>query len=255
MPELVHYDVDRAVATITLDSPAKRNALSAQLVGELADHLEAAAGDDSIRAVVLTHTGRVFCSGADLSDAAPGGSPADSMRRMLAVLRTILTMSKPVVARVDGPARAGGLGLIGACDVVLASRAATFCFTEVRLGLAPAIISLTTMPGMTSRAVSRYYLTGETFDAAAAEAAGLVTVATDDLDGEIATILEALRRCSPQGLAETKVLTARAGLAALDAGADEMRELSARLFASEEAREGMASFLEKRPPRWAVAAP
>ncbi|MDQ2755477.1 MAG: enoyl-CoA hydratase family protein [Actinomycetota bacterium] len=253
--ELVHYGVDRGIATVTLDSPSKRNALSAQLVGELAEHLETAAADGSVRAVVLTHTGRVFCSGADLDDATPGGGPADSMRRMLAVLRTVLSMAKPVIARVDGPARAGGLGLIGACDIVLASQSANFCFTEVRLGLAPAIISLTTLPGMTSRAVSRYYLTGETFDAAAAEAAGLVTVATDDLDTELETLLAALRRCSPQGLAETKALTSRAGLAALDAGADEMRELSARLFASEEAHEGMTSFLQKRPPRWAPDAP
>lgn len=256
--ELVHHRVDRGIATLTLDSPAKRNALSTQLVVELADHLETAARDDSVRAVVLSHTGRVFCSGADLSDASPGGGPADSMRRMLAVLRSILTMPKPVVARVDGPARAGGLGLLGACDIVLASGAASFCFTEVRLGLAPAIISLTTMPGMTARAVSRYYLTGETFDATAAEAAGLVTMAlhgTADLDAELETILDALRRCSPQGLAETKALTARAGLAAIDSGADEMRALSARLFASEEAREGMASFLQKRPPRWAPGAP
>ena len=159
-----------------------------------------------------------------------------------------------MVARVGGPVRAGGLGLIGACDIVLAGRSATFCFTEVRLGLAPAIISLTTMPGMTARSVSRYYLTGEVFGAEAAAASGLVTTATDDLDGELHALLQSLRRCSPQGLAETKRLTARAGLAALDAGAEEMRALSGRLFASEEAREGMASFLQKRPPRWAPGA-
>ena len=254
MTELVHLDVADGIATVTLDSPAKRNALSSQLVGELAAHLRTAAGDDSVRAVVLTHTGRVFCSGADLADPAPGG-PREGMRRMVAVLRTVLTMAKPVVARVDGAVRAGGLGLLGACDVVLASASSSFAFTEVRLGLAPAIISLTTEGRMTPRAVSRYYLTGETFDAAAARSAGLVSSALDDteaLDTELETVVRALRRCSPQGLAETKAIASRDTLAALEGGVEEMTALSARLFDSEEAREGMLSFLEKRPARWAL---
>lgn len=257
MTELVHLEVVDEIATVTLDSPAKRNALSSQLVGELAAHLGSAAGDDSVRAVVLTHTGRVFCSGADLGDPAPGG-PREGMRRMVAVLRTILTTPKPVVARVDGAVRAGGLGLLGACDVVLASAPSSFAFTEVRLGLAPAIISLTTKVRMNPRAVSRYYLTGETFDALAAESAGLVSRALEDtegLDAELQTVVEALRRCSPQGLAETKALTARVALAAFDGEVEEMVALSGRLFDSEEAREGMLSFLQKRPARWAPRGP
>ncbi len=250
MDELVHYDVHRAIATITLDSPANRNALSAQLVTEVSTHLQAAAADHDVRAVVLTHTGRVFCAGADLKEQSSEGGPQTGTQRMLALLRSIVELPKPVVARVDGAVRAGGLGVVGACDIAVAGEAASFAFTEVRLGLAPAIISLTTLGRMTERAVSRYYLTGETFGAGVAAAAGLITVAAEDLDAELATILDALRVCSPQGLAETKPLTSIATLDAFDDRARDVQAQSARLFGSAEAREGMQAFLEKRPPRW-----
>jgi enoyl-CoA hydratase len=164
---------------------------------------------------------------------------------MLALLQAIVELPKPVVARLDGAVRAGGLGIVGACDIAIASARASFAFTEVRLGLAPAIISLTTLGRMTERAASRYYLTGETFDAHQAAACGLVTAA------EVGAIADALRGCSPQGLAETKPLTTRTARAAFTARADEVQALSARLFGSEEAREGMLAFLQKRPPRWA----
>lgn len=248
--ELVHYAVDRAVATVTLDSPANRNALSAQLVDELSAALAAAAADDAVRAVVLSHTGTVFCAGADLHEQASAGGPERGTRRMLELLRTILTLPKPVLARVDGAARAGGVGLVGACDIAVASPRASFAFTEVRLGLAPAIISLTTLGRLTERAAARYCLTGETFDAAAAVAAGLLTEVADDLDACVAGLADSLRACSPQGLAETKPLLTRAALADFDARAAAMQELSARLFASEEARAGMTAFLQKRPAPW-----
>jgi enoyl-CoA hydratase len=249
--QLVHYAVDRAIATVTLDSPANRNALSAQLVGEVSAQLAAAAADDAVRAVVLTHTGTVFCAGADLKEQAAEGGPEQGTKRMLALLQAIVELPKPVVARLDGAVRAGGLGIVGACDVALASAKASFAFTEVRLGLAPAIISLTTLGRMTERAASRYYLTGETFGARAAAASGLITAAVDDLDAELAALADTLRACSPQGLAETKPLTTRVARAAFAERADEVQALSARLFGSEEAREGMLAFLEKRPPRWA----
>lgn len=248
---VVHYAVDRAIATVTLDSPANRNALSAQLVGELSEHLAAAAADDSVRAVVLTHTGTVFCAGADLKEQAAEGGPEAGTRRMLGLLRALVDLPKPVVARIDGAVRAGGLGIVGASDIAVASSRASFAFTEVRLGLAPAIISLTTLGRMTERAVSRYYLTGETFDAHQAAACGLVTAAAADLDAEVGAVVDALRGCSPQGLAETKPLTTRTARAAFAERAEEVQALSARLFGSEEAREGMLAFLQKRPPRWA----
>jgi enoyl-CoA hydratase len=249
---LVHYAVERAIATVTLDSPANRNALSTQLVTQLTAHLTAAAADDAVRAVVLTHTGTVFCAGADLKEQAAEGGPEQGTRRMLQLLRTIVELPKPVLARIDGAVRAGGLGIVGACDIAVAGRGSSFAFTEVRLGLAPAIISLTTLGRMTERAASRYYLTGETFDSRTAADSGLVTVAADDLDVEVDSITSALRACSPQGLAESKPLTTRTARAAFAARADEVQALSARLFGSEEAREGMLAFLQKRPPRWAA---
>jgi enoyl-CoA hydratase len=250
--QLVHYAVDRAIATVTLDSPANRNALSAQLVTDLTEHLASAAADDTVRAVVLTHTGTVFCAGADLKEQASEGGPEAGTRRMLDLLRTIVELPKPVVARVDGAVRAGGLGIVGACDIALAGERASFAFTEVRLGLAPAMISLTTLGRMTERAASRYYLTGETFRAPAAAASGLITAAVDDLDAELSAITDALRTCSPQGLAETKPLTTAAARADFAARADDMQAQSARLFGSDEAREGIMAFLQKRPPRWAA---
>jgi len=248
---VVQYSVDRAIATLTLDSPANRNALSAQLVGELSEGLQRAAADPDVRAAVIAHTGRTFCAGADLKEQAAEGGPEQGTKRMLGLLRAIVELPKPVLARVDGHVRAGGLGIVGACDLAFASANATFAFTEVRLGLAPAIISLTTLGRMSERAASRYYLTGETFDAAAAARSGLITDAADDLDASLAAVCDALRACSPQGLAETKPLTAAAIGARFAAGADGLQALSQRLFESDEAREGIMAFLQKRPPRWA----
>jgi enoyl-CoA hydratase len=248
---LVHYSVDRAVATITLDSPENRNALSAQLVSELSTHLATAAGDHAVRAVVLTHTGTVFCAGADLKEQSGEGGPQAGTARMLDLLRMIVDLPKAVIARLDGAVRAGGVGIVGACDIALASSRVSFAFTEVRLGLAPAIISLTTLGRLTERAASRYYLTGETFGADVAAQTGLITAAPDDLDAELNGVLDALRKCSPQGLAETKRVTTRGARAAIAERGTEVQELSARLFNSEEAREGMLAFLQKRPPRWA----
>jgi enoyl-CoA hydratase len=248
----VHYAVERAIATITLDSPENRNALSAQLVTELAAHLTTAAADDAVRAVVLTHTGTVFCAGADLKEQVTEGGPQEGTRRVVALMRQIVELPKPVLVRLDGAVRAGGLGLVGACDIAVARRGVTFALTEVRLGLAAAMISMTILSRMPERAAARYLLTGDTFDADAALAAGLLTAATDDLDGEIGRLCDSLRKCSPQGLTEAKRLLGRNVVRAFEERAEEMQQLSARLFASEEAREGMTAFLQKRPPRWAA---
>ncbi|MGW1500892.1 enoyl-CoA hydratase family protein [Streptomyces mirabilis] len=236
---------DRAVTTLTLDSPAHRNALSAALVGELADGLTRCGKDSDVRAVVLTHTGNTFCAGADLRD--PPHPDA-----LVALLRQIVELHKPVVARVTGHVRAGGLGLLGACDLAIASKEATFAFTEVRIGVAPAVISLPLLPRTDPRALARYYLTGERFDAAEAVRTGLLTATGDDVDITLEPVLDGLRRASPQGLAETKrLLTARV-LEAFDRDADALTALSAELFSSAQAREGMTAFLERRDPAWVV---
>lgn len=251
MSPVVHYEVRDQVATITLDSPKNRNALSRTMVAELTRQLAAAGADPAVRAVVISHTGHVFCSGADLSEA--GGQPsADATAGMMGLMSAIVELAKPVAARIAGHVRAGGMGIVGACDLAVASEAASFAFTEARIGLTPAIISLTTLDLMRPRAASRYYLTGATFDAAQAAEMGLITVATtgDDLDGLLAGLLDQIRETSPQGAAETKRLLSRARRQRLAAESEEMAAWSARLFASEEAQEGIHAFLERRPPSW-----
>jgi enoyl-CoA hydratase len=235
----------RGIETLSLDSPDTRNALSASLVSELADALTECGKDGDVRAVVLTHTGNTFCAGADLRDPPPPDA-------LVAVLRQIVELPKPVVARVTGHVRAGGLGLLAACDMTVGSTSATFAFTEVRIGVAPAVISLPLLPRTDPRALARYYLTGERFDATEAARAGLLTAAAGDVDEALAPILDGLRRAAPEALAETKrLLTARV-LETFDRDAADLTALSARLFGSAQAREGMTAFLERRDPAWVV---
>ena len=247
MSGIVHSVSGDRIVTITLDSPANRNALSRRLVAQLRDALSAAATagtDGTAHAVLLTHTGTAFCSGAAL-DEMRDGDPADGTRAMLALFRQLLTLPVPVVARVDGAARAGGLGVLGACDVVLASARSTFAFTEARLGLAPALISLPLRPLLTARAAARYFLTGETFGAAVAAQIGLVTAAGDDVDALASDVLDGLRRADPQGLRETKPLTTGDRLRAIDEEGAAMGQLSARLFASDVAQSHFSAFLDQ----------
>jgi enoyl-CoA hydratase len=249
--QLVRYDVEHAVACLTLDSPANRNALSTRLVGQLEEGLGRAGADPDVRAVVLTHTGSVFCAGADLTEAT-GADPAGGPRNLVRLMRALIELPKPVLARVDGHVRAGGLGLVGSCDLAVAGPNATFAFTEVRLGLAPAVISLPLLPRLEPRAASRWYLTGSAFDAHEAARIGLITEAAgDDLDGAVERLLEELRQASPQGLAETKSLVTAEVRGAFERDGEAMIAQSSRLFGSAEAQEGMRAFLERRPPAWA----
>ncbi|GEK00298.1 enoyl-CoA hydratase family protein [Streptomyces sp. ATE26] len=235
----------RGVETLSLDAVDTRNALSAALVDALAHALADCAGDPGVRAVVLTHTGTTFCAGADLRD--PPHPDA-----LVGLLRQIVELPRPVVARVTGHVRAGGLGLLAACDITAAATTATFAFTEVRIGVAPAVISLPVIPRADPRALARHYLTGERFDPAEAVRLGLLTVAADDVDEALAPVLDGLRRSSPQALAETKrLLTARV-LETFDRDAAGLTALSARLFSTPEAREGMTAFLERRDAAWVV---
>jgi enoyl-CoA hydratase len=250
---LIRRSLDRGVVTLTLDSPANRNALSTRLVAELTEGLAAADGDKEVRAVVLAHTGSVFCAGADLKEAT-AADPASGPRNLVQLMRTIVELGKPVVAKINGHVRAGGLGLAGACDIAVSGPKSTFAFTEVRLGLAPAVISLPLLPRLDPRAASAWYLTGGVFDAREAARIGLITHAEtedDGLDAACDEYLDGLRKASPQGLAETKRLVTADVLAAFDVHGDAMVETSTRLFGSDEAQEGMRAFLERRPPSWA----
>lgn len=235
---LVRLGTLEGVATITLDSPGNRNALSARLLAELDEALAVALEDQAVRVLVLTHEGPAFCSGADLKEPpGPGALPR--------VLQALWTAPKPVVARVAGHVRAGGVGLVAACDLAVASRDATFAFSEVRIGVAPAVISLVVLPRLGMTRALELFLTGEKIDGERAAAAGLVAVAADDVDAAVARYVEQLRLGAPRALAEAKRLIRRP----LDF--DELERLSAELFAGDEAREGIQAFLEKRPPAWA----
>jgi methylglutaconyl-CoA hydratase len=250
--ELVHYTVDKGVATVTLDSPHNRNALSAQLRRELRDHLAAASADDTVRVIVLDHTGPVFCAGMDLKEAGSPDSSTAGVNEFPEILTQIWTSSKPVVAKLAGPARAGGVGIVAAADIAVAVDSATFAFTEVRLGLVPAVISVTVLPRLLPRAAHELFLTGEKFDAARAVAIGLINAAVpaDGLAAEVDRYTSMLALGGPTALAATKDMLRRARAADLADDFGDMLELSAGFFAAEEGQEGIRAFAEKRSPAW-----
>jgi methylglutaconyl-CoA hydratase len=268
MSELVHLDVGAGRATITLDSPANRNALSAQLRRELREHLDAALADESVRVVVLTHAGPVFCSGMDLRESRGAGAGDQGVQEFPGILTTLWHSPKPVIARLAGPARAGGVGLVAACDIAIGARAgleisvppvaslapggATFAFSEVRIGVVPAVISVPVVPRLLPRAAEELMLTGETFDADRAAAIGLLNRAVDPdaLDSEVTRYADMLARGGPRALAATKAMLRRTPAQDMAADLDAMLRLSAEFFASEEGQEGMTAFAEKRSPAW-----
>ena len=183
----------------------------------------------------------------------PGELAVDRARETTRLFRALVESPMPVIGAVDGHVRAGGLGLIGACDIVVAGPASTFALTEARIGVAPSIISLTLLPKMSARAAGRYFVTGEKFGPAEAEAIGLITVAaesTEAVEATVAALTANIVKGSPQGLAASKALTTAAVLANFDRDAEALTTQSAELFVSDEAREGILAFLEKRPPRW-----
>jgi methylglutaconyl-CoA hydratase len=251
--ELVRTATDAGVTTLTLDSPANRNALSTPLIRELLDGLTAALTDPAVRVVVLSHTGPVFCSGADLTETADaranGKIPAELVGDLLAA---IWEFPKPVLARIAGPARAGGLGLIAAADIAVCTQEATFAFSEVRLGVIPAVISATVLPRLAPRAAAELYLTGEVFDGVRAAQVGLVTAAVPaaDLDPTVARYRQALVRGGPLALAGTKQLLRRTPGESIRADLAELSARSAGYFRSDEGREGVAAFREKRAADW-----
>lgn len=271
MEALVEYagpaDTGGPYARLTLNSPHNRNALSTTLVNQLHQGLRDASADPAVRVVVLGHAGGTFCAGADLSEAGGSdseggvaggsGSPpsaydmaVDRAREMAALMRAIVSSPLPVIAAIDGHVRAGGFGLVGACDIAVAGPRSTFALTEARIGVAPAIISLTLLPKLSARAATRYYLSGERFDAGRAAEIGLITEAAEDVDAAVAKLVSDIGRGSPQGLAASKALTTAAVLDGFDRDAERLAQESARLFVSDEAREGMLAFLEKRAPYW-----
>jgi methylglutaconyl-CoA hydratase len=248
--EAVRYSVAGRVATLTMDQPHNRNALTPALLNGLADGLAAAVADAAVRVIVLTATGPAFCAGADLSG---GGSAAVAPRAGLAdVLAAIQDSPKPVLARVGGHCMGGGVGLAAACDISLASDTARFGFTEVRVGVAPAIISVVCLPKLRRGDALELFLSGERISAERAAEAGLITraVPAGALDAEVAAMTAKLLAGGPSALAAAKRLVYTVpGMTRAEAFAW-TADLSRAMFAGDEAAEGMAAFREKRPPSW-----
>ncbi|MGO9560681.1 MAG: enoyl-CoA hydratase/isomerase family protein [Acidimicrobiales bacterium] len=243
------YDVTGGVGTITLNQPDQRNALSTDLVNSLGDHLAAARSDAACRVVVLTNNGPAFCAGADLK-----GSSTEQPRWTLPeVLTTIMEHPKPVIGRIAGHCMGGGVGLAAACDISIVANDARFGFTEVRIGVAPAIISVVCLPKMRVADALELFLSGERVPAQRAADVGLVNraVPRESLDEAVAAVVAALLQGSPHALSAAKHLVYDVpGLGREDAF-ERTARISAELFASDEAREGMAAFREKRAPSWA----
>lgn len=248
---VVRYELADGVATITLDSARNRNALSKPMRTQLTAALRRAGDDEAVRVVVLTHVGTVFCAGMDLKETAVAKPGEEGVRELPAILRLITHCPKPVVARLAGPARAGGVGIMAACDVVVAVDSATFAFTEVRIGLIPATISIPVLARMNPVAARELMLTGEVFDAACARETGLVNAvaAADELDAAVERYVDALLAAGPGALAGTKALLA-GGVDDSPERYEALLDLSARQFGTDEAREGARAFAEKGAPSW-----
>ena len=252
-------EVDQGVGIITLNRPDRHNAFDGQLIGELIQALAGMAGDNAVRVVVLSSTGKSFCAGADLNwmrTAAKWTSAENEAdARVLAeMLHRLATLSKPTVARVQGSAYGGGVGLIAACDIAVTTFEARFALTEVKLGLIPATIAPHVVAAIGERHARRYMLTAERFSAAEAYRIGLVHEMVPDeaaLDLAIGQIVGALLDNGPDALAECKDLIRGVAHRGLEPAviADTARRI-ARVRACEEGREGVAAFLEGRKPNW-----
>lgn len=255
----VNTEVDsRGVATVTLNNPDKHNAFDDHIIAQLHEAFVAVDNDDSLRALILAGNGKSFSAGADLSwmqrmvDYTHDENVRDA-RALADMLRALNKLSKPTIARVQGAAYGGGVGLVSCCDVVFATGRASFCLSEVKIGLAPATISPYVMAAIGTRAARRYFLSAERFDAAQAQKLGLVTelVADDQLDECISAYVDQLLQCSPAAIGVTKKLILDLHNQTIDDGLiQHTSDVIASVRTSEEGQEGLRAFLQKRPPRW-----
>jgi methylglutaconyl-CoA hydratase len=253
----VRYGVSGGVATLTMDQPHNRNALTPALLGGLANGIAAALADEAVGVIMLTHAGPAFCAGADLSSAGENKRSRRNKAVGLAdVLEDIQDAPKPVLARIAGHCVGGGIGLAAACDISIADSDARFAFTEVRVGVAPAIISVVCLPKIRRADALELFLSGERISAARAAEVGLITraVPAGELDAEVAAVVGRLLAGGPSALAAAKRLIYTIPGMERNAAFTRTTELSQSLFASAEAAEGMAAFREKRLPSWAPAA-
>ncbi|MCF8177608.1 MAG: enoyl-CoA hydratase/isomerase family protein [Sulfuritalea sp.] len=259
MYQNITTEVDRGVGIITLNRPERHNAFDDALIAELSDSLDRMIADTEVRVLVISSTGKSFCAGADLNwmKRAAGYSNEDNLRdsRALAeMLRRLAQSPKPTIARVQGPAYGGGVGLVACCDVAIATFDAQFSLTEVKLGIIPAVISPHVIAAIGERYARRFMLTAERFSATEAYRMGLLHEIVADvagLDDAVGEIAEALLKNAPGALAECKQLISAVAWKPLSADViEDTAQRITRLRASDEGREGMSAFLEKRKPNW-----
>jgi len=247
----VLYEVNSGAAWISLDRPERRNALSDDLVVGLRARLEQAMADDAVRAVVLTGNGPAFCAGADLKKGG-GSAVAAGPNPFVDVLELIADGPKPVIAAVNGVAFGGGVGLVAAADIAIAAHEAVFSFSEVRIGVIPAMISVVVLPALGRRRTMQLFLTGERFDGSRAVEYGLVheAVPLAELRAAAERAVAAIAKGGPIAIREAKRLVQTVPTMSRREAFTWTQEKIAELFASDEAREGMTAFAEKRPPNW-----
>jgi methylglutaconyl-CoA hydratase len=250
---LVETATAGGVRTITLADEARRNALSADFTSELVDTFQAADNDDDVRVVVVTNRGNTFCAGANLSEQSSRTADAPiAVRSPADIFGHIRRSPKPYVGRVAGHCVAGGVGLAASLDISIAVDTALFGFTEVRVGVAPAVISVVCLPKLRAADARAAFLRGSRFPAAEAARIGLINAAVpaDDLDAEVDAVVEDLLAGGPHAIAASKQLLARVPSMPVDEAFAWTAQLSAQLFVSDEAKEGMSAYLEKRPAAW-----
>ncbi|MFC3095841.1 enoyl-CoA hydratase/isomerase family protein [Alteromonas sediminis] len=255
----VDYRVDgNGVAYLTLNRPEKHNAFDDVLISKMTVYLQQAAGDDNVRVLVLQAEGKHFCAGADLTWMQrmvkySEQENKDDAHRLAELLDTLYRLPKPTIARVQGAAFGGAVGLIACCDIAVASKLSKFCLSEVKLGLIPATISPYVMKAMGERIARRYFMTAEVFSSRRARRLGLIseTVTEDSLDTTIEEIVSALLKNGPHAVSAAKALSHDIAGKTIDADMlIETSERIAHIRVSEEGQEGLSAFLEKRAPTW-----
>jgi len=254
---MIETEVRDGLGWVTLSRPEVRNALSGELMEAIGAAIDAHSADPAVRALVITGAGSAFCAGADLRSMSTARAAGDDdnrsdAHRMGSLFHRVAGCKKPVLARVNGPAIGGGVGLMAACDIVVASEKTRFQFSEVRLGIVPAVISPFCIRRLGATVAKRLFMTGEPIDARQALAYGLVDLvaAEGELDAAVARVSDDLRKAGPAALVAAKELVGTVCRLGIDASLDYTAEVIARLRVSDEAAEGFSAFLEKRPPKW-----
>ena len=253
--EASEYEIRNRAAWIRMNRPESRNALSTELLGELSRQLQAATDDPGVRAIVLTGSGSAFCAGADLKSRGASIADGTGENDFVEILKRVREGPKPVICAVNGHAFGGGIGMVAAADIAIAVRGAKFAFSEVRLGVIPAIISVVVLPKLGEHHAMRLFVTGERFSAAEALGYGLVHRVVEDCDLESAVCAEvdAIAKGAPNAVAAAKRLVREIQRLEPDDAYAVAAEKIAKLFASAEAAEGLAAFVQKRPPSWVEA--